>query len=145
MSLSIQFYLLPILILFASGKDLTLAQGNLSYELTQISLWLKISRLSLHIKKTIYMLITNKKRTPNHNDLQIEGECIHELCKITFLGLIMDNKLNCKDHISDVWNKIVNRIGNDIESMTLFEYKFIDDTVLFIHIFIYYLLQSYLG
>ena len=102
MSLSIQFYLLPILILFASGKDLTLAQGNLSYELTQISLWLKISRLSLHIKKTIYMLITNKKRTPNHNDLQIEGECIHELCKIKFLGLIMDNKLNCKDHISDV-------------------------------------------
>ena len=145
MSLSIQFYLLPILILFASGKDLTLAQGNLSYELTQISLWLKISRLSLHIKKTIYMLITNKKRTPNHNDLQIEGECIHELCKIKFLGLIMDNKLNCKDHISDVWNTIINRIGNDIESMTLFEYKFIDDTVLFIHIFIYYLLQSYLG
>ena len=145
MSLSIQFYLLPILILFASGKDLTLAQGNLSYELTQISPWLKISRLSLHIKKTIYMLITNKKRTPNHNDLQIEGECIHELCKIKFLGLIMDNKFNCKDHISDVWNKIGNRIGNDIEIMTLFEYKFIDDTVLFIHIFIYYLLQSYLG
>ena len=57
----------------------------------------------------------------------------------------MDNKLNCKDHISDVWNKIVNRIGNDIESMTLFEYKFIDDTVSFIHIIIYYLLQSYLA
>ena len=55
MSLSIQFYLLPILILFASGKDLTLAQGNLSYELTKISLWLKISRLSLHIKKNLYV------------------------------------------------------------------------------------------
>ena len=57
----------------------------------------------------------------------------------------MDNKLNCKDHISDVWNKIVKWIGNYIESMTLFEYTFIDDTVLSIHIFIYYLLQSYLG
>ena len=91
------------------------------------------------------MLITNKKRKPNHYELQIEGECIHEVCKIKFLGLIMDIKSNCKDHISDVWNKIVKRIGNDIGSMTLFEYKFIDDTVLFIHTFIYYLLQSYLG
>ena len=91
------------------------------------------------------MLITNKKRKPNHYELPIEGECIHEVCKIKFLVLIMDNKLNCKDHISDVWNKIAKRIGDDIGSMTLFEYKLIDDTVSFIHIFIYSLLQSYLG
>ena len=81
--------------LFALGKDLTLVQRNLSYELTQISLWLKINRLSLSINKTNYMLIRNKKRKPNHSELQIEGECIQEVCKIKLLGLITDNKLNC--------------------------------------------------
>ena len=54
----------------------------------------------------------------------------------------MDSKLNCKDHISDVWNNFFKRIGNDIESMTMFEYKFIDDTVLLIHILLFAIISG---
>ena len=44
-----------------SGTDLQAMARNINYELEHISLWLKVKKLSLSVKKTHYMVFTYKK------------------------------------------------------------------------------------
>ena len=59
-------YTTPILFaddtnLFCSGPDIKTMESNINNELTEISLWLKVNKLSLNIKKTHYMVFSKKK------------------------------------------------------------------------------------
>ena len=59
---------LPILFaddtnLFVSGYDLSSINAILSEELAELSVWLKVNKLSLNIKKTHFMIFTRKKNT----------------------------------------------------------------------------------
>ena len=102
--------------LFCSCSDIKTMENNIDNELTQISLWLKVNKLSLKIKKTRFMVFS-KKRTPrNELRLQIYGEAINEVYKIKFLGVIINNKLNWKDHISYICGKIARGIGMIIKA-----------------------------
>ena len=47
--------------LFKSGTDLVQIIRETNEELEDISLWLKVNKLSLNIKKTHYILFTTKK------------------------------------------------------------------------------------
>ena len=58
--------------LFKSGNDLNKMQDELNSELSKISLWLKLNKLSLNIGKTHFMVFTNKKRLDELNIL-IDG------------------------------------------------------------------------
>ena len=84
-----------------SGSDIKTIESNIDTELTQISLWLNINKLSLNIKKT------------QRNGLrwQIDGESIYEVYEINFLWVIIDNKMNWKDHISYIFGKISRNIA----------------------------------
>ena len=46
--------------LFCSGPDIKTMESNINNELTEISLWLKVNKLSLNIKKTHYMVFSKK-------------------------------------------------------------------------------------
>ena len=48
---------------------------------------------------------------------QIDGEVINEVYKTKLLGVIIDNKLNWKDHISYMCGKIARGIGMIIKAM----------------------------
>ena len=59
----------------------------------------------------------SKKKTPqNELRLQIDGEAINEVYKTKFLGVIIDNKLNWKDHISYICGKKARGIGMIIKA-----------------------------
>ena len=47
--------------LFSSGKDLKTLERTTNNELSNISLWLKVNKLSLNIKKTHYMIFCRRK------------------------------------------------------------------------------------
>ena len=64
-------YTTPILFaddtnLFCSGPDIKTMESNINNELSEISLWLKVNKLSLNfklnIKKTHYMVFSKKKK-----------------------------------------------------------------------------------
>ena len=74
-------------------------EKEINEELIHISLWLKINRWSLNVKKTHYMVLT-KSRIPHDLNIKIDNESIDEIEKIDFLGVIIDNKLNWKKHIA---------------------------------------------
>ena len=86
-------------------------QDGVNNDLAIITEWLKINKLSLNIKKTHFMCFSAKNKTTPCISLQIAGEAIAEVFKPTFLGVIYDNKLSWKNHMSFVCRKVARGIG----------------------------------
>ena len=97
--------------LFSSGKDLKILESTTNSELSNISLWRKVNKLSLNIKKTHYMMFCRRKKLHHDVKLLIDGQAIDEVQKTKFLGIIIDNKLTWKWHIDHITGKISRGIG----------------------------------
>ena len=97
--------------LFKKGKNIEIMQREVHEELQNIAVWLQVNKLSLHIKKTHFMLFCNKNVSRPDIELCISGQAISETRKTKFLGVIIDNKLNWKDHIMYISGKIARGIG----------------------------------
>jgi hypothetical protein len=78
--------------------------------LSTVDGWLIANRLSLNIAKTSYMLITNRTQ-PQNIHLQIRGTDIARETKAKFLGVIIDHKLNFKDHVDNLCIKLSKSLG----------------------------------
>ena len=90
--------------------------------------WLKANKLSPKVKKTHYMVFSNK-RIPAKIDLMIDNERKCETCKTKFLGVIIDNKLTWKVHINYISGKIARGIGVIIKAQ-----KYLNkDTLLYLY------------
>ena len=92
------------------NKDPTILQDEINADLCKISDWLKANRLSLNIKKTHFMVFTNKN-TPIDIKLSIDGTEIHSVEHTKFLGVLIDKKLNWNKHISYISGKVARGLG----------------------------------
>ena len=118
---------------FSSGSNASSLQDGVNNDLAIIAEWLKVNKLSLNIKKTHFMCFSAKNKPSPCISLQIDGEALAEVDKSKFLGVIIDNKLSWKDHISFVCRKVARGIGVIIkarkvlhsESMKCLYYSFI--------------------
>ena len=97
--------------LFISGSNLPQIEEMLNQELQEILLWLKVNKLSLNIKRTHYMLFTNKRSTKPCISVDIDGHSIDAVEYTRFLGIYIDNKLNWKKHIAYISGKVSRGIG----------------------------------
>ena len=97
--------------LFISGKSICQLQQNMETDLMSIAECLKANKLSLNIKKTHYMVFTNKNKTPPNIKLYIGGQPSDRLEHTEFLGLILDHKITWESHINFISNKIAKGIG----------------------------------
>ena len=102
--------------LFSSGTNLDMMESIINDDLSHISEWPKVNKRSLNIKITQYMIFTKKKKRKSYIDLKIDGNDIHEVCKSKFLGVLIENKLNWKDHISYVSSEISRGLGMIIQA-----------------------------
>ena len=48
--------------LFSSGKEIKTLETNINSEISDISIWLKVNKLSLNVKKTHYMIFRKHKK-----------------------------------------------------------------------------------
>ena len=92
------------------SKDLVKLQKEINDDLHQISEWLQANRLSLNIKKTHYMIFSNK-RLPIDMNIKIDGNKIDSVEQTKFLGVIIDKQLNWKKHITHITGKVARGIG----------------------------------
>ena len=106
--------------LFNHGKDMFSLQATLNQELASISQWLKVNKLSLNIKKTMYMVFTRKKTQSADIKIEIDNEIISETKSSKFLGVHIDNKLNWKMHVDYVSGKIARGIGILVKARKVF-------------------------
>ena len=74
-------------------------------------LWLKVSKLSLNVKNTQYMLFTNKRSYKPNICVNINVHPIDEVQYTRFLGICIDNKFNWKKHIAYISRKVSRGIG----------------------------------
>ena len=85
--------------MFMSSKNVHSLQTVTNQELTLVSKWLKVNKLSLNIKKKHFMIFSNKSDVCGQIDIRIDVEPIQVVGKTKFLGVIIDKKLTWKDHI----------------------------------------------
>ena len=78
--------------------------------LSHIDKWLSVNRLSLNIKKTKYMIITNKALL-NRSKLKIRNKKIKKIDCIKFLGVMMDDKLNFDRHALHICGRVARAVG----------------------------------
>ena len=92
--------------LFVSGKDVIKLQQEVEMDLNRVSEWLKINKLSLN-KKKHFMVFSNKNASKPDLQISIDGHSIDETDHTKFLGVIIDSKLNWKNHISYITAKLL--------------------------------------
>ena len=126
--------------LFSSGKEIKTLETNINSELSDISIWLKVNKLSLNVKKTHYMISPNTKKDSLSVKLSIDGELINEVDRIKFLGILIENKLTWKQHIAYVSAKIPRAISIIIKGTSVSEQTRIDVILLFCHLSLSHLL-----
>ena len=97
---------------FFSHHDPTSLTNIIQTELQKLSLWFKANKLSLNIDKTKFMVFTpRQKRNKLNITLVIDDKQIKETKDNIFLGVVIDEHLSWKSHISNVANKISKSIG----------------------------------
>ena len=91
-----------------NAKDL---ESIVNQELKIVSTWLSANRLTLNVDKSNFLIISNKKKTSSAIDIRIDDVSIKEKDYIKYLGVLIDNKLNWKQHAQYVNMKISKGIG----------------------------------
>ena len=93
--------------------DKTQLAININKELKEISIWLKVNKLSLNVKKTKFMIFHHRQRNISSfiPDLEIEGHAIERVTDFSFLGLLVDQHMSWETHTNKIANKISRTIG----------------------------------
>ena len=104
--------------LFLNGNSLKNIEQKINSELAEIAEWLKVNKLTLNVDKTVCMVFTNRHKE-NEVNIKLEGRLINRVTKTKFLGVIIDDKLNWKAHISYISGKISTAIGVIIKARNL--------------------------
>ena len=87
--------------------------------------------MTINVNKTQMLMLSKKKNLNPQCDVILRNEAIQRVTKSKFLGVIVDQHLNCKDHISMVSDKISRSCGIisfiwntlDIKSKKMIYYK----------------------
>ena len=82
--------------------------ATVNRELAGVDNWLKTNRLSLNVRKTSCMIISNQK---NALDIQILETILKKVSTVKFLGVTLDENLTYRDHVNKVTGKISMSVG----------------------------------
>ena len=91
--------------LYTSHENALNLANTLSEELLKVSKWLIDNCLTLNISKTYYVVF-GLRYVPNNASVSIGQHVLDKQRNGKFLGVILDDKLTFKDHISHVTSKI---------------------------------------
>ena len=101
--------------LFYSNKDIKSLYEFVNRELININTWFQTNKLSLNVDKTKYVLFhkpRQRNKIPlNLPSLKIDQTEIKREQSLKFLGVLVDENLNWKNHIDLLLSKISKSIG----------------------------------
>ena len=97
---------------FAEGTELDTLQNLVNNEIPMLIDWLRANRLSLNVKKTNTMIFGKAKdNIKKRIKIVIEGHTLDVVNKSKFLGLMVDDCLNWKEHTLYLAKKAAKSIG----------------------------------
>ena len=92
--------------IFCSGHDAMQLSRYISNELDTLSVWFAVNKLILNISKTNVMVFGNSKHSTTMLQVSIKKRNIKRVYVTKFLGILIDDILNWKEHISLICSKI---------------------------------------
>ena len=81
-------------------------QELLDRELAKVSDWLSANKLNLNVKKSNFLHFHQGRNAKTKLNLELNGTQVEEKNVTKYLGVLIDNKLNWKAHISYVKTKL---------------------------------------
>ena len=95
----------------------TMSTVDIENELSKITDWLKLNKLSLNLSKTKAMIFHTPQRTVVPPVIKISNHVIEYVKQFNFLGIIIDSHLSWKPHIEYIAKKLskVNAILNKLK------------------------------
>jgi hypothetical protein len=103
--------------ILASSDDPTELESNMNMEFKNVKLWCDANKLSINLKKTHFMLIKSAQKRlsiPFHiviTDHDDNNYSLEQKDHVKYLGVMIDDKLNWKYHISFVCSRISRNTG----------------------------------
>ena len=97
--------------LIASGPDSDVVANFLTEQMTKCSAWLIDNRLSLHVGKTECMLFGSHRRLKGREFVVECGTAVvKRVTSVKYLGVVLDQHLNFRDHVSGVVKKATGKL-----------------------------------
>jgi hypothetical protein len=94
------------LILLTRGKSVSELENTANAELTKISKWAKENKVSFNDKKSKVMLMTRRKRKEREDlEVYMNNKILRQVKTMKYLGIIIDNKVTFREHISQATEK----------------------------------------
>lgn len=92
-------------------NNTTNMEMSINSELTKITDWLKLNKLSLNSNKTKAMLFHTQRKNVNQLEIYIQGHKIEFVDEFNYLGITIDKHLTWNAHIKKVSKKISKTVG----------------------------------
>ena len=88
--------------IFVSHPDEIVLNTIVNNELQNICDWFKANKLQINASKTKYMIFQSSNTRLSHSDMTINlgSNAISRVTSISFLGVIIDEKLSWKNHVN---------------------------------------------
>ena len=81
-------------------------------ELRNVKKWLDANKLSININKTNYIIFHSpQKPIPPHTSIKIDKKRITRVKYVQFLGLLLEDTLSWKYHLSELSRKLARTCG----------------------------------
>ena len=98
--------------LLYSDKDPKRLKKIMNSELKLLFDWLCANRLSLNVNKTEFIIFRPPRKTLNYRFvLKLNNTSIYESHKIKYLGILLDDRLSWKVHLSELSKKLSRSVG----------------------------------
>ena len=92
-----------------SHPDPETLQNLVNTELEKVSDWLIANKLSLNISKSNYIIFGENKASDFC--VSVSGQCLNQVYETKYLGVIIDHKLNWKEHLKKLHTRIKQNTG----------------------------------
>ena len=118
--------------LFYKGADFGELVKSINAELENISLWLKVNKLSLNVKKT-YLIIFQKGKSPiSHIEIKIDNQTIDKVDKTNFFRCCYWFEIIMEKSYFPGSSEIIEKHWYDRQSKRILEQKCSSDPMLLI-------------
>ena len=84
---------------------------NMNIQLTNIATWMEANKLILNVDKTNFMIFGTRQHKINELCLNYKDKAINHVSSTKFLGIILDDKLSWKNHVTKLCSTISRNIG----------------------------------
>ena len=96
---------------FVSGRDIDQIIDTINGTMDDLVVWLHSNKLTLNIKKTHFMIFSQPRTALQYTkQVLIDKQTIDRVENTRFLGVVVDDMLNFKDHMAHIRKKIVKGI-----------------------------------